>query len=68
MTSTSAARSGSALEWTKSSYSGNENGSNCIEVAATPGTIHVRDSKDTTVPHLSISPTAWADFLTHTTS
>ena len=45
-----------------------QRGPDCVEVAATPSTIHVRDSKDTTVPHLTISPTVWTDFLTHTTS
>ncbi|GAA2601295.1 DUF397 domain-containing protein [Streptomyces axinellae] len=52
--------------WVKSSYSSND-GPECVEVATTRNTVHVRDSKDTTVPHLTISPTAWADFLTHTT-
>lgn len=56
-----------SLRWVKSSYSSND-GPDCVEVAATPSTIHVRDSKDTTVPHLTISPTVWTDFLTHTTS
>ncbi|MFE7044348.1 DUF397 domain-containing protein [Streptomyces atratus] len=50
------------LNWFKSSYSG-ENSGNCVEVAACPDTIHVRDSKDLTVPALALSPAAWADFL-----
>ncbi|MEU0104249.1 DUF397 domain-containing protein [Streptomyces sp. NPDC006251] len=33
------------LSWFKSSYSGNEGGG-CLEVAAAPGAVHVRDSKD----------------------
>ncbi|GAA2601288.1 DUF397 domain-containing protein [Streptomyces axinellae] len=50
------------MRWVKSSYSSND-GPQCVEVATTPGTIHIRDSKDTTIPHLTISPTAWADFV-----
>ncbi|MEV7777143.1 DUF397 domain-containing protein [Kitasatospora sp. NPDC088351] len=54
------------LTWFKSSYSGT-GGGECIEVAVTPATIHVRDSKDQTGPRLAFSPTAWADFVTFTT-
>ncbi|MGJ5759612.1 DUF397 domain-containing protein [Streptomyces galbus] len=32
------------LTWGKSSYSDDEGG-NCVEVAATPATVHIRDSK-----------------------
>ncbi|MFF7634553.1 DUF397 domain-containing protein, partial [Kitasatospora sp. NPDC008050] len=46
------------LSWFKSSYSGNEGGE-CIEIAATPSTIHIRDSKDHTGPQLTITPTSW---------
>ncbi|QOV37262.1 DUF397 domain-containing protein [Streptomyces ferrugineus] len=52
------------LRWQKSSYSAE--GSNCIEIATTPTTIHIRDSKNTTGPHLTLRPTAWTDFLSHT--
>ncbi|MFD4942194.1 DUF397 domain-containing protein [Streptomyces sp. NPDC058239] len=52
------------LNWFKSSYSG-ENSGNCVEVATCPHTVHVRDSKDLTVPALALSPAAWADFLTY---
>ncbi|MEV0275638.1 DUF397 domain-containing protein [Streptomyces sp. NPDC050610] len=48
--------------WFKSSYSGTE-GDNCIEVAVTEQTIRVRDSKDTTRPHLTIKPHNWARFV-----
>ncbi|WP_405899168.1 DUF397 domain-containing protein [Streptomyces sp. NBC_00727] len=54
-----------ALSWSKSSYSGT-NGGNCVEVATCPHTVHVRDSKDTTVPALALSPDAWAIFIRHT--
>ncbi|WP_405685602.1 DUF397 domain-containing protein [Streptomyces sp. NBC_00057] len=52
------------LNWIKSSYSGDNSG-NCVEVATCPHTVHVRDSKDLTVPALALSPAAWADFLTY---
>lgn len=52
------------LKWTKSSYSGSD-GDSCVEVAALPEAVHVRDSKDTARPHLTHSPTAWAAFVTY---
>ncbi|MYS38772.1 uncharacterized protein DUF397 [Streptomyces sp. KhCrAH-43] len=53
-----------ALSWSKSSHSGPEGG-NCVEVATCPHTIHVRDSKDITVPALTVSPDAWDTFIRH---
>ncbi|WTL02018.1 DUF397 domain-containing protein [Streptomyces niveus] len=50
-----------ALEWFKSSYSGSEGG-NCVEVAAHPAAVHVRDSKVTDGPVLTVTPAAWAAF------
>ncbi|WP_380284045.1 DUF397 domain-containing protein [Kitasatospora purpeofusca] len=50
------------LAWFKSSHSSNE-GAQCVEVAETPGTIHVRDSKDQTGPHLTFEPAAWQAFI-----
>lgn len=50
------------LAWFKSSYSGSEGG-NCIEVAAHPGAIHVRDSKVAAGPILTVSPGTWGEFL-----
>ncbi|MEU6479973.1 DUF397 domain-containing protein [Streptomyces sp. NPDC047017] len=52
----------SALAWFKSSYSTND-GPECVEVAHTPRTIHVRDSKTTQGPHLAFAPQGWAAFL-----
>ncbi|MFI2640441.1 DUF397 domain-containing protein [Streptomyces sp. NPDC018610] len=49
------------LHWRKSTYSGDS--SNCIEIAPTPTAIHIRDSKDGAAPHLTVTPSAWADFL-----
>lgn len=69
-----------ALDWRKSSYSGDclevapgwrkpshsgSSGDDCIEVAATPTTIHVRDSKHTKGPQLTLSPTTWTEFVTY---
>jgi hypothetical protein len=49
----------------KSSYSGGEGGE-CLEVAVTSHSIHLRDSKHPTGPHLTLSPTAWSAFLSPT--
>ncbi|MGW2568863.1 DUF397 domain-containing protein [Streptomyces sp. NPDC001537] len=50
------------LRWFKSSYSGAEGG-DCVEVAASPGTVRVRDSKAVTGPALTMHRTAWAAFV-----
>ncbi|WP_338782861.1 DUF397 domain-containing protein [Streptomyces sp. DG1A-41] len=55
----------SELVWFKSSYSDTSNPNDCVEVANTPTTIHVRDSKHTVGPRLQLSPVAWADFVTY---
>ena len=49
------------LTWRTSSYSGS-NGGNCIEVAATPHVVAVRDSKDPHGPVLTFSATHWRRF------
>ncbi|MET8946750.1 DUF397 domain-containing protein [Streptomyces sp. NPDC004542] len=51
------------LEWFKSSYSDGPDGDSCVEIASTPGTVHVRDSKHTAGPCLQLSPKTWADFV-----
>ncbi|MFH9294023.1 DUF397 domain-containing protein [Streptomyces sp. NPDC017520] len=51
-----------SLTWSKSTYSGPQGG-DCVEVATCPHTVHVRDSKDLTVPALAISPASWAPFV-----
>ncbi|GLV80971.1 hypothetical protein Slala03_06600 [Streptomyces lavendulae subsp. lavendulae] len=51
-----------SLAWFKSSYSGAEGG-DCIEVATSPGTVHIRDSKQLGGPVLSLGPAAWAGFV-----
>ncbi|MFJ8887952.1 DUF397 domain-containing protein [Streptomyces sp. NPDC102402] len=50
-----------ALEWFKSSYS-SEQGGACIEVAAQPSAIHVRDSKAPEGPTLTVAPATWSAF------
>ncbi|MDX2682686.1 DUF397 domain-containing protein [Streptomyces soliscabiei] len=50
------------LEWIKSSYSTAE-GPDCVEVAATPATVLIRDSKNPGGPRLALTPTTWAAFL-----
>ncbi|MFJ4595023.1 MULTISPECIES: DUF397 domain-containing protein [unclassified Kitasatospora] len=50
------------LAWFKSSYSGNEGGA-CVEVAETPGVVHVRDSKDKSGPQLAFEPATWQTFV-----
>ncbi|MEU9305177.1 DUF397 domain-containing protein [Streptomyces sp. NPDC048269] len=50
-----------ALAWHKSTYS-DGTGGECVEVATCPSAVHVRDSKDTTRPALTVTPAAWAAF------
>ncbi|MFD6998138.1 DUF397 domain-containing protein [Streptomyces mirabilis] len=50
------------LAWFKSSYSGNEGGE-CLEAAATPDSIHVRDSKEPARAQLAFLPSEWAAFV-----
>ncbi|MFE9294144.1 DUF397 domain-containing protein [Streptomyces niveus] len=52
------------LTWFKSSYSGSD-GDNCVEVAAHPHAVLVRDSKDPHVGRLTLTPTAWTAFTAH---
>ncbi|MFF3407439.1 DUF397 domain-containing protein [Streptomyces sp. NPDC002742] len=65
MIRTTAAEPTSALAWFKSSYSSGPDGDSCVEIAATPGTVHVRDSKNTAGPRLALTPGAWADFVSY---
>ncbi|MFD5308218.1 DUF397 domain-containing protein [Streptomyces ardesiacus] len=50
------------LAWFKSSYSGGEGGE-CLEVAVTPGTIHIRDSKVPARAQLAFPRAEWAAFV-----
>ncbi|MGP4087068.1 DUF397 domain-containing protein [Streptomyces sp. KR55] len=53
------------LHWFKSSYSDTDDVNDCGEVATTPATIHIRDSKTPEVPHVTVTPSTWTDFLTY---
>ncbi|MFJ6798938.1 DUF397 domain-containing protein [Streptomyces sp. NPDC091268] len=53
------------LHWFKSSHSDSSDGNDCVEVAHTPATIHVRDSKDLHQPHLAFAPAAWGGFVAY---
>ncbi|MEC4019608.1 DUF397 domain-containing protein [Streptomyces sp. H27-D2] len=50
------------LEWFKSSYSTGDGGE-CVEVAASTGAVHVRDSKHLAGPVLSVSPETWSGLV-----
>jgi hypothetical protein len=65
MSRTTTAGDRAGLAWFKSSYSDSSNINDCVEVAITPRTVHVRDSKNASGPRLALSPAAWAGFVTH---
>ncbi|HEV7629322.1 MAG TPA: DUF397 domain-containing protein [Streptomyces sp.] len=52
------------LRWFKSSYSGSDGG-DCVEVAASPGTVHLRDSKSARGPVLCVPQRQWAAFVSY---
>ncbi|MFJ4691103.1 DUF397 domain-containing protein [Streptomyces sp. NPDC088766] len=52
------------LAWFKSSYSGTSGG-DCVEVAATPAAVHVRDSKKPQAASLTFSTEQWAAFAAY---
>ncbi|GHE65200.1 DUF397 domain-containing protein [Streptomyces griseoaurantiacus] len=62
MTSDNVIRGDARHPWIRSSYS-SEEGGECVEVASSDRAIHVRDSKDTARPTLTLGRTAWSDFL-----
>jgi hypothetical protein len=52
------------VTWRKSSFSGGNGGSGCIEAALLPGgEVAVRDTKDRTLPPHRHSAPAWREFL-----
>ncbi|MEV0175400.1 DUF397 domain-containing protein [Streptomyces sp. NPDC050803] len=53
-------------QWKKSSYS--SDASNCVEIAAAPTAIRIRDSKTDDGPRLAFPPSAWMHFISHMTS
>ncbi|MBT2488659.1 DUF397 domain-containing protein [Streptomyces sp. ISL-96] len=64
MTIKPSADSATGLAWFKSSYSSNE-GPECVEVAASIGAVHVRDSKNVEGPQLAFSPADWSSFISY---
>ncbi|MEU7400927.1 DUF397 domain-containing protein [Streptomyces sp. NPDC044948] len=48
--------------WFKSSYSSG-GGGECVEVAATPGAILIRDSKRPAAARLAVGADAWVGFV-----
>ncbi|MFD5773890.1 DUF397 domain-containing protein [Streptomyces fungicidicus] len=50
------------LAWFKSSYSGSS-GDDCVEVAVTERTVHVRDSKDVSRLPFIVGREGWAHFV-----
>ncbi|MFF3453709.1 DUF397 domain-containing protein [Streptomyces sp. NPDC002730] len=55
---------GRELEWFKSSHS-TDDGPSCVEVAASPGTVHVRDSKDVNGAQLAFTEGPWTGFVAY---
>ncbi|MBC7273569.1 MAG: DUF397 domain-containing protein [Streptomyces sp.] len=61
-----AAGDASELVWFKSSYSDGPEGDSCVEIATTPGIVHVRDSKYRGAsPRLALAPETWSDFVAY---
>ena len=53
------------LHWFKSSYSDSGEAGDCVEIAVATAAIHVRDSKNTQIPNLTVEPTTWTDFVAY---
>ncbi|WNV90533.1 DUF397 domain-containing protein [Umezawaea sp. Da 62-37] len=51
------------VEWRKSSYSGDGNDGNCVEVAFTGPEVAVRDSKNTEAGGLVVPVDRWRAFV-----
>ncbi|NEA20117.1 DUF397 domain-containing protein [Streptomyces halstedii] len=54
-----------APHWCKSSYSSGAGGE-CLEVAAQPEAVLVRDSKNPTGPTLTLTQRGWSAFVAYT--
>ncbi|MFE9368222.1 DUF397 domain-containing protein [Streptomyces sp. NPDC006711] len=59
---------GTELTWFKSTYSSSSDGNDCIEVATTPRTIHIRDSKTPEGSRLGVTPRTWNAFVSYAAS
>ncbi|MFD5872909.1 DUF397 domain-containing protein [Streptomyces sp. NPDC060322] len=53
------------LHWLRSSYSSSGDGNDCVEVAASPAAVQVRDSKSTLGPLLAFTPATWEAFVAY---
>lgn len=53
-----------AVRWRRSTYS-NGVGGECVELAALPGRIFIRDSKDPDGPRLTLTPVAARELMSH---
>ncbi|WP_406156837.1 DUF397 domain-containing protein [Streptomyces sp. NBC_00882] len=53
--------------WRKSSYSGDQGG-NCVEIAETPATVSIRDSKTLAGPILNLDPATFTTFVNWTST
>ncbi|MFF4704491.1 DUF397 domain-containing protein [Streptomyces sp. NPDC001288] len=51
-----------AYTWRKSSYS-DSSGGQCLEISPCPRTVHIRDSKVTGGPEITVSTASWAAFV-----
>lgn len=51
------------LSWFKSTYSSSGDGHDCVEIAAAPGAVHVRDSKVIGGPQLVVASDVWGGFV-----
>ncbi|MEU8713699.1 DUF397 domain-containing protein [Streptomyces sp. NPDC048663] len=51
-----------AYTWRKSSYS-DSSGGQCLEISSRPRTVHIRDSKVTDGPEITVSTASWAAFV-----
>ncbi|WP_019630232.1 DUF397 domain-containing protein [Actinomadura atramentaria] len=50
--------------WRKSSHSGSSHG-NCVEMGSADGKVGIRDSKNPTAGHLTLTPATAATLLAH---
>lgn len=48
--------------WRKSSYSGNQGG-DCVEVAETASRVHIRDTQNRSLGHLTFPSSDWGALL-----
>lgn len=53
--------------WRKSSYSGQAQTSECVEIGVGPGLVGVRDTKNRKGGHLTVSRASWRRFVASVT-